>query len=240
MIIGSLTPDFGYCFERTPIPGLAHSLAGSVLFCLPVGLAAFGIFLLIREPLTETLPGPHRQALLPLCRTPLAPWWGIVLSVLVGAWTHLALDAVTRESQVLVPHLGAFRTDIVALQRKGIAFSRLPWAALSAAGLAWLVWAYARFLRQAVGSWRWLDLGEAWRGLFWAAVLLVPLAFMVHGPQGAMREWPVVLQVRHLIYHTLALYLAVMTWAIAGFGLLLRLRNTVLARPATRPPADRR
>src|SRR2546426_9342497 len=88
LMIGSLTPDVGYCLQRFRVDQFSHSFVGSVAFCLPTGIAMLLVFYAIRESLVAALPAPHRDALLPLCRKPNdRPASAIVLSLLIGAWT---------------------------------------------------------------------------------------------------------------------------------------------------------
>jgi hypothetical protein len=126
-------------------------------------------------PLVAVLPSPHRQALHSLTGPRLHGWGAIALSILIGAWTHILLDAMTRESQIVVMYLGPLQDEIETLQRNGLRFSRLLWVALSLAGLAWLALAYLQQVRRQTGSWRVFDARETGRYLVWICVLVVPL-----------------------------------------------------------------
>ena len=83
LVIGSMVPDAWYL-----VPGLiradSHSAAGLFLFCLPAGLLAYIAYHLLRQ---EAFPS--------------TPWHAVIVSLMVGALTHLAWDAVT--------HLYAYR-----------------------------------------------------------------------------------------------------------------------------------
>lgn len=89
LVIGSMVPDAWYL-----LPGLeradSHSAAGLVQFCLPVGLAAYFVWhLLLKQPLYAHF---GRAAAPP--RLPAVPWHAVLLSLLVGALTHLGWDGV--------------------------------------------------------------------------------------------------------------------------------------------------
>lgn len=76
LVIGSMVPDAWYL-----VPGLiradSHSASGLLWFCLPVGLLAYICYQLFRgRPLSA------------------APWHAVVLSLLVGALTHLGWDGL--------------------------------------------------------------------------------------------------------------------------------------------------
>jgi hypothetical protein len=66
LIIGSMSPDFGYYIGKFPVANFAHTGLGTLVVCLPMGLLALGLFYLIRRPLCFVLPQPHRAALMPL------------------------------------------------------------------------------------------------------------------------------------------------------------------------------
>jgi biotin transporter BioY len=102
LVIGSVTPDFGYYIRRFDLATYAHSFAGTIVLCLPSGLVAFAIFRMLRAPLCYALPQPHRSALTPLAQARLSfttrTLVVLCLSVLVGAWTHTIADSCTHKT----------------------------------------------------------------------------------------------------------------------------------------------
>src|SRR6185295_3910580 len=66
LLIGSITPDLGYHLSRKDWSAYAHSLEGSLLVCVPIGLLLLGSLCLLRNPLWFLLPQPHRDALAPM------------------------------------------------------------------------------------------------------------------------------------------------------------------------------
>jgi hypothetical protein len=238
MMIGSLTPDVGYLFSGTRIPGLAHSVPGSFMFCLPIGLVGYAVLRLIREPLAAMLPSPHRQAVLPHCRPQPWAWWAVIVSTLLGAWSHIALDALTHESQMLMAQFSLLQEELALLQREGIRVPRVLWTGLSVAGIVWLLWTYARFLRVQTGRWAWFGRAEAGRYLALGAVAGLPLIAVALGTaEGAQYlSWRYL--IRYHVYHTLTVYLVVISALILAVGLGLRLRLAWIARAARSVPAQ--
>lgn len=113
LVIGSMSPDFGYFIRQFPLARYAHTIAGTFAVCLPTGLLALGVFYLLRQPLCFILPQPHRGALTPLAsarpsfhpRTLLKA----AVSILLGAWTHTVWDSFTHQgawSVERIPALG--------------------------------------------------------------------------------------------------------------------------------------
>jgi len=93
LAIGSIVPDLWYFVpfvERVE----SHSIAGLAWFCLPAGLLCYLLFhLILKQPLIALL-SPRLRAFTP-ARLPAAPWHAVLISLLVGALTHVAWDALT-------------------------------------------------------------------------------------------------------------------------------------------------
>ena len=60
LVIGSMTPDFGYYINRFDLSNLAHTLPGSFIVCLPTGVIMMLVFYLACRPVCYALPAPHR------------------------------------------------------------------------------------------------------------------------------------------------------------------------------------
>lgn len=223
LMIGSLTPDAGYCLQRFKLDTFSHTFVGSLGFCLPVGIALLAVFYFLRSPLVSALPSPHREALLPLCRrAPFRPWI-VVLSLLIGAWTHIALDSLTRESDWLVHQLPVMQDDFTTIAGKGIKTYRVLWYGLTAAGLFLLGWTYLQFLRRANGSARIFSTREKGRYLFWAGVLVLPYVVIVPFAVEFQRNAASIHAVRYFILDSMPVYLVSTTvlLGLIGFGLKL-------------------
>src|ERR1039458_366285 len=87
LVIGSLSPDAGYCLGN--LGGLdwgtfSHGMLGSVAFCLPVGVVLLALFYGLRAPVIRMLPAPYQQAFLPLCWRPPGSPSAVVISRLSG------------------------------------------------------------------------------------------------------------------------------------------------------------
>src|SRR5919204_4142590 len=101
LVIGSVVPDLWY-FVPHMIRAESHSVAGLIWFCLPVGVLIYMVYHIIaKEPLAALLP----QALaarvgMPRALLPEASWLAVIFSVLIGALTHLAWDALSHAHAV--------------------------------------------------------------------------------------------------------------------------------------------
>ncbi|WP_171089226.1 DUF4184 family protein [Usitatibacter rugosus] len=119
LVAGSMAPDMPYYLLRFDLGQFAHTPAGTVLACVPLGLIALLLLYALREPLVFALPQPHRAAWsaaldprAPLLASPTPllgrPAMGVAvlaLSILLGAWTHIAWDACTHGTGWVVEQL---------------------------------------------------------------------------------------------------------------------------------------
>ena len=103
LIIGSMVPDAPYFFPTRFGRGFfpdTHTLHGTFMTCLPMGLAGLALILVFRDPLTVMLGARARwvclQSIERFSGRPLG-WLVAAASILIGSWTHLAWDSFTHE-----------------------------------------------------------------------------------------------------------------------------------------------
>jgi len=169
LIIGSLSPDIGYCFGNLNAGNLSHRfLAGSFGFCLPVGLLLVLVFYIARWPVVGILPSRHRRAFLPLCLRPAGSPFLIVPSLLIGTWTHLFLDSITHPDGWLVEHLPVLQSPVLTVGQYRLLVCEVLYAGCTLAGVAWLAFCYLSWLEQAAGT-----PDPTRRGLKWGCSLLL-------------------------------------------------------------------
>ncbi|MBA3960540.1 MAG: DUF4184 family protein [Chthoniobacterales bacterium] len=117
LVVGSMTPDVGYYIGAFDLATLDHTLAGSFLVGLPIGAGLLLAFYLFCKPFCYVLPQPHRQALLPICPgfdgLRLVRWPSLLLSLLLGIWTHNFWDAFTHEKGWFVERIAWLRNPVV-------------------------------------------------------------------------------------------------------------------------------
>jgi hypothetical protein len=117
LIIGSLVPDVPYYFPQRFGRMLTdtHTLGGSFTIDVPLGMALLIATLLLKEPLAVLLPGRVRVLFMrSLERFSAQPfhWLIAALSVLVGAWTHIAWDSFTHAQGWTTQHVAALRSTV--------------------------------------------------------------------------------------------------------------------------------
>ena len=128
------------------------ALSGTVFFCVPVGLIAFTIFYFLRAPLCYALPEPHRSALTPLATTRFrltTPTLLVLLvSVLLGAWTHTVADSLTHRTGWIVQRVPWMQTTLFHIGQADFPVHQLLQHAGSTLGSIALVAAYLFWLRR--------------------------------------------------------------------------------------------
>src|ERR1051326_3658055 len=110
LVIGTLVPDLGYLF-----PGgsdLSHEFLGSLIFGVPVGCLILAAFYAIRMHLVARMPAALKRSLVPVCQRPPGPVLIILLSLVIGLWTHVLWDSVTHPDGWLVEHVAFLSTQI--------------------------------------------------------------------------------------------------------------------------------
>lgn len=209
LVIGSLTPDASYLLGEKAGAIFGHSLLGSVAFCLPVGLVMVALFYGLRAPVVRMLPAPYPQAFLPLCRRPLGSLWVVVMSLLIGAWTHILWDSFTHNDGWFVQHLPVLQSVVLSVAGRTARVCHLLWYGCSFVGVIWLFLAFEKWKQASLNE----GAGSRGKAVLWDAVLVALLVL------------PIAL-VHHLVRsHKPGLYLIAAMCALPVLGVILKLGN---------------
>lgn len=154
LVVGSMAPDFEYFLRLERTATISHTLPGLFLFCVPGGLVVLSLFhFLLKRPLLTLLPASHQQRLLPVTRPftllPARRLLLILLSLALGAFTHLAWDSFTHRSGWMVQQLPWLKTVIVQTPLGRLQVYKALQHGSTLAGLGLLVCWYARWYRRA-------------------------------------------------------------------------------------------
>jgi hypothetical protein len=117
LVVGSMSPDFEYFVALRPVRTISHDLAGIPLLDVPSGLAVLVLFeYVMKRPMALLLPKEVRGRVLPSCKPlPLVPagrTLAILLSLAVGAFSHIAWDSLTHEHGWVVERVPAFAASL--------------------------------------------------------------------------------------------------------------------------------
>jgi hypothetical protein len=122
LIIGSMTPDVESFLHLSTDVSFAHTPVGVFLFCLPVGLLLFLLFHhLLKRPFMTILPANHQRRLLTFAQNSrnvhsVRQWAWAILSIVIGAFTHIGWDAFTHEYGWAVQKLPVLQTSLLNMK----------------------------------------------------------------------------------------------------------------------------
>jgi hypothetical protein len=145
LVIGSMIPDFAYFRPFLSVGSRSHTLGGLFLFCLPVGAVVFVLFrFLLARPMLALLPEEVRFRVR----------WGrvipaaMVVSLLVGAVTHIAWDSFTHDGSPMVRAIPLLQRELFTIDGYTVHLYRLLQHLSTVIGvtliLTWLVGWYRR------------------------------------------------------------------------------------------------
>lgn len=154
LVLGATAPDWEYFLALRHISVVGHTLPGLFTFCLPVGLVLWVLFeAIVRRPLILLLPAGWRERLWGRR----ASGWpslgriaGVILSIGIGAVTHLAWDSITEPGNwlvQLVPPLGETAIRAGGLEVKGYRVLQHVSTVLGLAVLSVFAWRWYRSQR---------------------------------------------------------------------------------------------
>jgi hypothetical protein len=189
LVIGSLIPDVSYCLGEKQGVQLGHGLLGSVVFCLPVGIMVVALFYALRSPIVRLLPAPYPQALLPLCRRPSGSVWIVIISLLIGTWTHLLWDSFTHKDGWFVQHLPVLHSQVLPVGSRKARVCHLLWYGCSFAGIIWLFLIFEKW-KQACVTRNSKARGKAvMRDAILVAIMVLPIALVHHLARTNLLAW---------------------------------------------------
>jgi hypothetical protein len=220
LVIGSMAPDIAFLLPIGVMRAESHSPGGLFWYCLPIGLVCYLLYhRLMKRPIIHLLPASvfarlaeHDRSEWAFSRHKLSP---VLLSLLVGAATHLVWDSFTHRGSWAVRNIdwlqmqlysgGGFRIYLYTL---------LQWVC-SVIGLACLYHWIARWMRRgpspALPRTGTLGASQRWR---YAGAL-----FAASWGAGVLEAWPyampeLIVSRQELINHTLL-------GGVGGFGVAL-------------------
>ena len=120
LVAGSLAPDLPYYFSMGSQPvraGLTHTWAGTLVVDVPLGLVLLLLARVLARPLAALAPDALRARLgrvVPPASIELAvrPVLAVLLSLWIGALTHLGWDHFTHRYGIVVRHVALLRAEV--------------------------------------------------------------------------------------------------------------------------------
>lgn len=152
LVAGSLSPDLGYLVTLPGAGDFSHDLLGGTVFGVAAGLLILGLgYALVPMAIGGLWPSrvprggdPHttawfRSLFLPGYKRLLCSVLALIVSLLLGVWSHLLLDSFTHTNGWLVLHIDFLRRPIAVIHQHEVRLCHLLWYVFSFIGVAWLV-----------------------------------------------------------------------------------------------------
>jgi hypothetical protein len=222
LVIGSLSPDAGYLFGELRGGQLSHQFLGSIAFCLPVGIVLVPLFYLLRRPLVRLLPAAYQRALIPICERPAGPVWAIVVSLVIGAWTHVLWDSFTHNDGWFVQRSELLQSVVIQAAGRTARVCHLLWYGCSFVGVVWLFLVFEKWKQTAVNRGTAVSGKLVLRDAVLVAILVLPVQLAHH----LVRE------------NKLGLCLIALLCALPVIGIVLKVASAH-KRPTTSGAGDR-
>ena len=152
LVVGSMSPDFPYFWPHIVHDQFAHSIPGIFYFCIPAGLLVLAIFhLFLKVPLICLFPRSHQAKLMSVAKGfrfgPSQRFAGILLSLALGAFTHLTWDLVTHSQGWAVRHFPWLSLPVFGAARGSFKIYFLLQYGSTIAGITLLAYWYYRWLK---------------------------------------------------------------------------------------------
>jgi len=194
-IFGDAVKNWEWVTNTWDWDDFSHTVPGSIVFCLPVGLALLTIFFYFRSTLIAILPNPHRQVLRAVCENSRKPTFtSASASLLLGSWLHMLWDCFTNGDRSTGEQWAFLRVRIISVGTVHLQTDRVIWWISSVGGMASLVYAYWQFLRREQAPLWSLQRRDTkiyllWAGMFLVATIIaVPFTLQFASPTKSLPE----------------------------------------------------
>jgi hypothetical protein len=205
LIVGSICPDAGYCLDRLNASEFSHQFLGSFGFCLPVGVFILMVLYGAILPAIEKLPKHYQRAIPPLALWPLGSPFAVIVSLLIGSWTHLLWDSFTHTGGWSVEHVPLLQTALFSVGRHTFRVCHLLWYLSSFVGMLLLFIAYDHWRQTSSSVSSTIPVRANWRNAVLVSVMVLPIEF-----------------IHHLVHGTGGRYLVAALTAALGIGIALK------------------
>lgn len=154
LVIGTIAPDLWRFLPFSVTRAESHSLFALLWFCVPVGLFVYVLFhILLKGPLLALLPTFASRRLgayaLRFRSLPSASWTAVVISLLLGAATHVAWDSFTHSGTPAAKVFPALQANLLSVGEYPVYAFKLLQHGTAGVGLVLLAWWSWQWLRRA-------------------------------------------------------------------------------------------
>lgn len=152
LVIGSMAPDFTHFVNIGVTYEYAHTLQGIFAYCLPISLISYLIFhVFLKLPMLSLLPIIDQVALQKLAvhkGVGSSLFFAIVLSIIVGAITHICWDSFTHSYGWMVRHFDWLKTVLISTPIGNLSIFKALQYSGHLLGLPLILMVYSRWIRK--------------------------------------------------------------------------------------------
>jgi len=178
LVVGSLSPDFGYYTRSFGIATAAHSLGGSIFICLPSAVLMMGLILLFQKPLLFLMPSRLSGFLQTALRFPPQSKWRLAVQMCfwtwIGACTHILWDAFTHRTGWFVERSSLLQESLVSIGGSPLPTYYILQQISTILGLAVLVVFLFRVLSRSPAD-PWQRKADLMRYTYWITMVIVSI-----------------------------------------------------------------
>jgi hypothetical protein len=239
LVVGSLMPDLGYYLHNWIWSICGHSFSGSLTFDLPAGAIVLSLFYLTIRPVARLLPYPHREACSAICPAVTLPGFRSILvalvSLLIGAWTHIIWDGFTHAGGWCVRQFAAVTPPLVTLGGCQVTVWHVLQHSSTILGLVLLVTAYTRYVRGRRFLRHRALLGSGARTLIYTLVLILPAVRAVLDNAGIFMRGFSLLKMDEFIFNATVNYIYTFIPLVCVMGVIVSILEYLFVSRQQRP-----
>lgn len=145
LLIGSIVPDFPYFIRAFDCASFAHTVAGALCVCLPIGAVLYVLLRKYLRWMARILPKPHSDFFMnwEINQSDANPHWFIVMvAIFAGALSHNFVDSFTHESGLAVMMFPVLAKEVLFFHGLSLHAYRILQYGGSVLGLAMLARSY--------------------------------------------------------------------------------------------------
>ena len=121
LIMGSMVPDFYFLLQMRTSDNFSHEGYGILLLNLPLAIVLCVIFHnIVKQPLVASLPNVLQKKCMPFYSEKwnhyfLLNSWKVLLSIVIGVFSHLFWDSFTHSDGYFVEHIAYLNHEVLSV-----------------------------------------------------------------------------------------------------------------------------
>ncbi len=152
LIMGSMTPDFGYYIGQSALSNFSHSFPGLFIACIPIGILLTYSLSFTGKYFSIIFPEPHRSAFNHLIDiekiTSLKGLLLLLIAIFLGSLTHIVWDSFTHAGRWGAVNIEILKNEAFRIGTLIFYGHSLLQYLSSILGTAFITWVYNNWLKK--------------------------------------------------------------------------------------------